>query len=149
MDSSIPYHIESDEEFTSWCESIPERIASLEHVVPSDLWNQMDLSPKSLVLLGEWLAASFESIDAIKTALSADALAALGAYVGEVHNRALGWRWHADTTDKNFMFYQRPVVTNGSGKCRSPVSSITAFAHSKRPAVLYGALLGILNRDAV
>ena len=145
MDQPLPYDIHDQESLTEWCRQVPERIATIESFVPADLWSNLDFSPQSLKLVGDWIAQNFGSIDEIKETLGVERITALGAYAGEVHVRSLGWHWFAETEDSRFMDFRRPIVTDGKGKYRSPVSTITAFAHSHRPAVLYGALAHLLE----
>lgn len=145
MDEPLPYDIHDQESLTEWCRQVPERIATIESFVPGDLWSKLDFSPQSLKLVGDWIAQNFDSIDEIEESLGVEGITALAAYAGEVHIRCLGWHWFADTEDSRFIFYRRPIVADGDREYRSPVSTITAFAHSKRPAVLYGALAHLLE----
>ncbi len=142
------FELKSRAEFEAWVRDIPIMIANLQTMMPPEVFESLDFTPRSLITLVTWLLETYDSLDSLKDDPNWVKLTnGIAAYIGEIHVRELSWRWDI-AFDDDFAFSLMPLVMDDTGDFRcthSAVTSTVAFPHRKS---VFGGEFYQLLRDS-
>lgn len=101
---------EQELDFDAWLTNMDDALDRFVELVPAELAEELDYSPKSLVAVESWLLQRYPDQQSLKSDPALGFIDGAVRYVGEVFVRNLGAHWTLSRNPKN-VFYGLPIVT--------------------------------------
>jgi hypothetical protein len=121
---------ELEEDFHWWISSIPDKIISLEDLIPPELFLKLDYSVESLDNIGDFLItnASVQSIRNHK-----DLWDAIASYIGAVYEKHVpSAKWYLELEDEKNIYYGIPILKTSAFTTFAPHYEITTMLDRRR-----------------
>lgn len=121
---------ELEEDYHWWVTCIPDNLDSLENILPSELYQQLDYSIDSLGKIGEYLVANYTNEVLMADIEKWDAFA---SYIGAVYEKNVPTaKWRVELEDEKNIYYGVPALRTKGNTNFYPKYEITAMLERKR-----------------